>query len=86
MNFIYKQLVKKYINQLTINDIKKYALSKNEHITDQEASIIYNHIKNHYIELLEGNTSSFSILKQNLRKDLFDKIILLYNEAKTKYL
>ena len=31
-------------------------------------------------ELLNKDTTSFSYLKQNLRKDLFDKIVLLYNE------
>ena len=86
MNFIYKELVKKYINILTVNDIKKYAFSQNEHITDQEALIIYQYIKKYYPELLEGNTTSFTILKQNLRKDLFDKIMLLYNEYSLKYL
>ena len=86
MNFIYKELVKKYINLLTITDIKKYALSQNEYITDQEAITIYNHIKMYYKELLDGNTQSFTVLKQNLRKELFDKVLQLYNEAKSKFL
>ena len=86
MIFIYKELVKKYINLLTVADIKKYATSINENISDHEATIIYNHIKKYYQELLEGNTQSFKILKQNLRKDLFDKIMLLYNEYSLKYL
>lgn len=86
MIFIYKELVKKYINLLTENDIKKYATSKNENINDYESTIIYNHIKKYYQELLDKNTSSFNILKQNLRKDLFDKIVLLYNEYSSKYL
>ena len=86
MNFIYKELVKKYINLLTINDIKKYAKSKNETLTNQEATIIYNYIKKYYNELLEGDTNSFTILKQNLRKELFNKIALLYNEYASKYI
>ena len=86
MNIIYKELIKKYINLLTINDIKKYALSKNETLSEQEATIIYNYIKKYYKELLEGNTNSFTILKQNLRKELFNKITLLYNEYTSKYI
>ena len=86
MNIIYKELIKKYINNLTINDIKKYAISKNEILTNEEATIIYNYIKKYHQELLNKNTNSFIILKQHLRKELFDKITLLYNEYASKYI
>lgn len=85
MNIIYKNLIEKYIASLTINDIKNYALKKNEILSNEESEIIYNHIKKHYKELLNKNTSSFQLLKLNLRKELFDKILLLYNEYQ-KYL
>ncbi len=85
MIIIYKELIKRYIRNITINDIKKYALENNEILTDTEASIIYNHIKTYYPELLEKNITSFTTLKQNLRSDLFEKIVLLYNEY-SKYL
>ena len=60
--------------------IKKYALTQNEVLTEEESIIILNHIKKHHLELLNKNTSSFNILKQNLRKELFTKIVNLYNE------
>lgn len=77
---IYKEFIKKYLKTLTIEDIKKYAYKQNETITNEETTIIYNHIKKYQNELLNKNTNSFSILKENLRKDLFNKIVLLYNE------
>lgn len=82
---IYKELIKKYINKLTIEDIKIYALTQNEKLNTEEATIIFNHIKKYYLELLNKDTSSFNILKQNLRKELFNKIVSLYNEY-NKYL
>lgn len=85
MIIIYKELIKKYINKLTIEDIKKYALTQNEIITHEEAIIIFNHIKKYYLEILNKDTSSFKFLKQNLRKELFTKIVSLYNEY-NKYL
>jgi len=84
--FIYKELVKKYLNLLTVDHIKKYATSINEPINNQEATIIYNHIKKYHKELLEGNKSSLTILKQKLRPELFKKIVQLYNDAQKKYL
>lgn len=82
---IYKELIKKYINKLTPENIKNYALTQNESLTDKESIIIYNHIKKHYLELLNNDTTSFNELKLNLRKELFDKIVHLYNEY-NKYL
>lgn len=77
---IYKEYIKKYLKNLNIDDIKKYAYKQNEHISNEEATVIYNHIIKYQNELLNKNTNSFSILKQNLRKDLFNKIVQLYNE------
>ncbi len=86
MIFIYKELIKKYLSFLTVDHIKNYALTQNEALTDQEATIIYNYILKYQNELLNKNTTSFTILRQNIRKDLFDKIVLLYNEYSQKYL
>lgn len=86
MIFIYKELIKKYINLLTIDHIKNYALTNNEVLSNEEATIIYNHIKTYYKDLLEKDTSSFVILEKNIRKDLFNKIIKLYSEMSSKYL
>ena len=80
MTNIYKNFIEKHINDLTLNDIKKFAIKEHEILTHEEATILHNHIKKYYKELLNKNTSSFTLLKLNLRKDLFDKIIKLYNE------
>lgn len=80
MIIIYKELIKKYVTKITKEDIKKYALTQNEILTEEESIIILNHIKKYHLELLNKNTSSFNILKQSLRKELFTKIVNLYNE------
>lgn len=86
MIFIYKELVKKYINILTINDIKSYALSKNTILSEKEAKIIYNFIKENYNNLLDKNDTSIELLKNKLNPNLYNKVLDLYNENKTKYL
>lgn len=77
---IYKDIIKKYIKNITIEDIKKFSSKYNEVLTNEESQIILNYIKTYHNELLNKDTSSFIILKQNLRNDLFNKIVLLYNE------
>ena len=86
MIFIYKELVKNYIPLLKPEDIKNFAFSKNIVLNDKEVLIIYNFIKKYYLELLDKNTSSFVILKNNLNSDLYNKCIDLYKEYENKYL
>lgn len=71
---------------LTINDIKTYALSKNTTLSDKEAKIIYNFIKKNYNNLLDKNDQSIKQLQNKLDPTLYNKILDLYNENKTKYL
>ena len=82
---IIKNLIDKYINFLTVDHIKKYSKSKNISITDNEAIIIYDFIKNNYNDLLEREDTIFKI-KPYLREDLFKKVLNEYIENKTKYL
>ena len=83
---IYKQLIKNYINILTINDIKSYTLSKNTTLSDKEAKIIYDFIKTNYNNLLDKDDTSIKQLQNKLNPNLYNKILNLYNENKTKYL
>lgn len=85
-DFIYKELIKKYIPKLTTDDIKNYAKSKNISLTDSETLIIYNFIKTNYMEILNGNEEKLLSLKKTLREDLYNIIINLYKENKNKYL
>lgn len=85
MIFIYKDLIKKYISYLTPNHIKRYALSKNIYLTNEEINIIYNFIINNYNDLLEDNNAIYK-LKPYLNDKLFEQVLKEYIENKTKYL
>ena len=82
---IIKNLIDKYINFLTVDHIKKYSSSKNISITDDEAIIIYDFIKENYNDLLK-NEDTVLKLKPYLREDIFEKVVSEYIENKTKYL
>lgn len=55
-------------------------------ISDNEALIIYNFIKKHYNDLLNKNDQVLLKLKDQLRPQVYNNIIDLYNKNKAKYL
>lgn len=78
-----KELIEKYVNKLTKDDIRNY-LSK-EYVTASENEIdtIYNIIKNDYNEILDTNLMTYlSNNNINLNQELYKKIIEKYNEYK----
>lgn len=80
------ELIKKYINLLTIDHIKKYALANNIKITADEATVIYSFIKNNYQDLLTGNINSLLPLKEKINSNTYNNLVILYKEACIKYL
>ena len=82
MNYI----IKKYINNLTINNINDFAIKNNIFLTEKEQKIFYNIIKNHYKEIISGKDDNIiAYLKNNLPEEKFNNVMNLYNEYKNKY-
>lgn len=80
------QLIKNYINKLTINDINGLAIKNNINLNDSELNFIYNKIKNNYNELLyNDSTNIFNELKNNVSNDNYLKIKELFTTYKNKY-
>ena len=84
MIIIYKELIPKYISKLTPNHILQYAKSISFPITEEEARTLHSFILNHYMELMDSD-QSLSLLRGQIREDLFKKIQTLYHENKIKY-
>ena len=83
---MYKELVLKYIKNLTPADIENYAKSRNIILSNDEINIIFNFILKYYEDILNKNTEVFKKLKPYINDDLYNKIISLYEENKNKYL
>ena len=83
---MYKELVLKYIKNLTPADIENYAKSRNIILSNDEINIIFNFILKYYEDILNKNTEVFKKLKPYINDDLYNKIIYLYEENKNKYL
>lgn len=83
---MYRELAKRYIKNLTPNDIKKYASSINIDLNSQEVNIIFNFLLLNYEELLNKNDKVLLKLKDKLSPSLYNTVISLYEENKNKYL
>lgn len=82
MNFL---IISKYINKLAKDDINKFALSQNIKLTNDELNIIYNHIKNDYQTFLTKDPNIIlNQVKTEVRAEVYNKIIKLYNQYKDK--
>lgn len=82
---MYEKLIKEYLKKLTINDIDNFALKNNITLKYGENKIIYDFIKQRWMEVYTGNTKdAFSYLKKNISKETYDFIMKLYNEFVNK--
>lgn len=86
MIIIYKELIKKNINNLTINHVKDFADKNNISYTDDELNTIYHFIMYYYQDLLDENIKVFDIIKNKINPNLYKKLLNLYVEYKEKYL
>jgi len=83
---MYKELIKKWIPNLTPKMIKDYGEKVNIKLTESETNILYQFIMKNYSEILEGNETSFNELKKQINPNLYKKLLILYQEQKNKYL
>lgn len=86
MIFIYKEIVRKYINKLTKNDLEKFAKKNGIAYTNEELNIVYNFIVANYNELLNENIRVFERIKDKISPDLYKTLLNLYIEYKQRYL
>lgn len=83
---MYKELIKKWVPNITPTIIKEYGEKIGIKLKDSETTILYQFIKKNYSEILDGNENSFKELKEQLSPTLYNQLIKLYNENKYKYL
>lgn len=77
--------IKKYIDKLTINDIKNYCKQNNIVINDNELNIIYNYIKKNYITILENPNKTLDDASKLLSHNTYLNIKNLYLIYRDKY-
>ena len=79
-------IIERYINILTQDQVNEFALSKNIHLSNEELEFTYNYIKKNYKDIL-GNPKLFDInrYKDKYTKENFSKITKVYHEYFQRY-
>ena len=78
-------LLKQYINKITINNINDFATKNNIILNEKELKFIFDLVKNNYEKIINDLEPFKDKLKQNLTDENYHKIINLYNTYKEKY-
>ena len=82
---LYEVLIKEYLKRLSLKDINDFANKNNITLKNGEDKIIYDFIKNNWMEVYKGDVNkAFNSLKKEVSEDTYNAIMNLYNEFKDK--
>lgn len=78
-----KNLIKSYALNLKEEDVKKYALKENVSVTNEEASLFVNTVKENIDEILDGKALEvLDSIKNRINHEAYDKLIELFDKYK----
>lgn len=80
-----KSLIKKYINLLTVDKLKDYALKNNINLNDSEIEFLLNLVKENYDDILINDEKYLKMIKDKFNVTEYEKIKNIYLEYKSKY-
>lgn len=81
-----EQLLQKYVEKITKEDIVHFSISNNISLCDEEVDILYETLKKNWKVFLYGNpTPIFSELKTKLAPTTYEKGVELFYTMKQKY-
>lgn len=84
---MYEKLIETYVNTLSKDDIKNFALKKNVNLNENDTNTIYECAKKHWKVFLKGDPSNIlKELEQKLESNTFQVLKQLYIETKNKFL
>ncbi len=80
-----ENLIREYVDKLSEDDIKKFALKKGININSEDTRVLYMYVKNYWQVFLKGDsTELFNELKEKLSPEVYDIAYNLYKEYKNK--
>lgn len=79
-------LISRYMNKITKEDINNFALNKNIYLSDEELLFTYEFIKKNWNQILSNpNILNLDRYKNKYSEENFNKIKILFNEYYSKY-
>ena len=80
-----KSLIKNYIDLLTIDKLKEFALKNGINLTDNELEYLLNLVKNNCEDILKNDTKYLEEVKNNININEYLKVKELYLYYKNRY-
>lgn len=79
-----KRYVEKFVNNLTLNEVKIYLNRENIFLSDEEYQFCFLYIKKNWSLIFDNQVKIFKDLKQNLKPTTYNQIepILLFYQKK----
>ena len=80
-----KSLIKNYVNKLTIDNLKEFALKNNINLDNTELEYILNLVQKNIDDILINEDKYLSLVQKNINSESFIKIKDLFLYYKNKY-
>lgn len=82
-----ERLIEQYVNRMTTDDVKSFALKNGINLSDEEINFLYNKAKNNWKTIVFGNPRGLlDEIKEILDRETYQKIENLYVFFKNRYL
>ncbi len=78
-------LIKKYMKNFKVDDLRKFAISNGIYLDDEEISFLYNFIKKNYEALYLNPDIDLSKYSLHFKGNNYERIIAILEESKIKY-
>lgn len=78
-----KEIIKKYINNLTNDEINLFLEENNITLNKDEYDFLIPLLKEKFDDLLSENPYLFKLIKDEINTDSYNKLINLFNKYKT---
>jgi len=80
-----KDIIKNYVNNLTLENVSDFIHKSNYHIKEEEIEIIYKYIKNYCDDILNENPEVFAHFKEEVCEETYNEVMKLCQKYK-KYI
>ena len=77
-----KNIIYEYIKRIKKEDIFNYGIKEKISLTSEEVDIIYDYITNRYDDIINNPLSVLLEVKNNIRKETYNKLLVLYDKYK----
>lgn len=80
-----KNLIKNYIDLLSIEKVKDFSIKNNINLSDNELNYLLNLVKNNYEDIMKDDTKYLKEIENNINPIEFKKLKDLYLYYKNRY-